>query len=125
MDINHLAPLLMPLRTLPSTYSLERTANYGTIVLACLKETLRHYPPVAGNMPRTVPKGGAHIAGTFVPEGTSVGISQWSINHSTRNFSDPWSYKPERFLQPDQFKDDDFEALQPFSSGPRNCVGKK
>ncbi len=38
-------------------------------MLACLNESLRRYPPVPIGPPRDVPKGGANIAGTFVPEG--------------------------------------------------------
>lgn len=94
-------------------------------MLACLKEALRLYPPVAGEMPRIVPKGGGNIAGSFVPEGTIVAVAQWPANHSTRNFSDPEAFKPERFLEPEKFPNDNFDALQPFSTGPRNCIGKK
>jgi len=42
-----------------------------TYMLACLNESLRRYPPVAVGLPRTVPKGGANVAGTFIPEGVS------------------------------------------------------
>lgn len=94
-------------------------------MIACIKEGLRYYPPVAGQMPRLVPKGGAYIAGQFVPEGTSVCAAQYAMNHSSRNFSDPFSFKPERFLEPAKFPSDDFDVLQPFSNGPRNCIGKK
>lgn len=94
-------------------------------MIACIKEGLRYYPPVAGEMPRVVPKGGAHVAGQFVPEGTSVCAAQYAMNHCSRNFSDPFSFKPERFLEPEKFPDDDFDVLQPFSNGPRNCIGKK
>lgn len=94
-------------------------------MIACLKEGLRYYPPVAGEMSRVVPKGGAHIAGQFVPEGTSVAAAQYPMNHCSRNFKDSLSYKPERFLEPEKFPDDRFDVLQPFSTGPRNCIGKK
>ncbi len=40
-------------------------------MLACLNESLRRYPPIPGGLPRTVPKGGANIAGAFVPQGVS------------------------------------------------------
>jgi cytochrome P450 len=40
-------------------------------LLACLEEALRMYPPVPIGLPRVVPKGGATIAGTFVPENVS------------------------------------------------------
>lgn len=76
-------------------------------------------------MPRIVPKGGANIAGHFVPEDTVVGVAQWPMNHSSRNFSEPFSFKPERFLKPESFPEDDFDSMQPFSVGPRDCIGKK
>lgn len=47
-------------------------------MLECLKESLRMYPPVAAGMPRVVPKGGAKIAGTFVPE--DVGFALLSLH---------------------------------------------
>lgn len=95
------------------------------LVMACLKEGLRYYPPVAGELARRVPKGGAYVAGAFVAEGTMVAASQYAMNHCSRNFSDSFSFKPERFLQPENFPSDNFDALQPFSCGPRNCIGRK
>lgn len=41
-------------------------------MLACLNEALRCYPPVASGLPRVVPKGGAYVAGKFVPEDVSI-----------------------------------------------------
>lgn len=93
-------------------------------VLAVFKEALRFYPPVAGEMPRIVPKGGATVAGQFVPEGITVATAQYAMNHEPRNFTDSFSFKPDRFLTPEKFPKDNFEVLQPFSTGPRNCVGK-
>ena len=40
-------------------------------LLACLDEALRMYPPVPTGLPRVVPKGGASIAGNYVPENVS------------------------------------------------------
>lgn len=94
-------------------------------MLACIKETFRRYPPVPGSMPRVVPKGGATVAGHFVPEGTIVSVAQLPMYHSARNFSQPFSFQPERFLQPERFPDDKPGAIQPFGIGPRDCVGKK
>lgn len=97
-------------------------------MLACLDEALRRYPPVPVGLPRVVPKGGRTFLGRFVPEGTHVGIWQYATNHSAANWTDPEAYRPERFLGGDEgakYRDDKKEALQPFSFGPRNCIGRK
>lgn len=112
-----------------SSFESEHDIAFSSVqnlpyMLACLREGLRRYPPVAGPLPRVVPKGGAHVAGHFVPEGTVVGVAQWPMNHSKRNFSDPFAFKPERFLTPEKFPDDKLDAVQPFSTGPRDCIGK-
>lgn len=95
-------------------------------MLACLDEGLRIYPPVAGGLPRVVPAGGATIAGSFVPENAVVSVWQMAAYHSEKNFHDPLSFKPERFLNRNSKTgpQDRFEVLQPFSVGPRNCIGR-
>jgi cytochrome P450 len=42
------------------------------------------------------------------------------------NFTSPNSYLPERWLHPtpSRFIDDNRAVLQPFSVGPRNCIGR-
>ncbi|OTA87086.1 hypothetical protein M434DRAFT_399648 [Hypoxylon sp. CO27-5] len=95
-----------------------------TYMLACLDECLRMYPPVAGGFPRVAPKGGGMVAGHFVPEGYTVSVWQWAVNHDTRFWADPYEFKPERFLSDPRYKNDKFDAMQPFSVGPRNCIGK-
>jgi cytochrome P450 len=122
----HLATLLSPHIAVPLMTHLSMPYSRIILaVLACLREALRCYPPVAGPLPRVVPKGGANITGHFVPEGTTVVVAQWPMNHSTRNFSDPFSFRPERFLTPEKFPYDKLDAVQPFSTGPRDCIGKK
>ncbi|KAI0123374.1 cytochrome p450 monooxygenase [Xylariales sp. AK1849] len=93
-----------------------------TYMIACLNEALRRYPPVPTGMPRVVPKGGATIVDGFVPEGMIVSIWQWAAYHSSRNFKDPFEFNPERLLGTNT--DDKMEVLQPFSVGPRNCIGR-
>lgn len=105
------------------------SVNNLSYMLACLNEALRAYPPVPIGLPRVVPKGGAPIAGHAIPEGTVVAVWQWATYHSEKNFVEPFSYRPERFLRDGEgegeFKDDKLDALQPFSVGPRNCIGRK
>ncbi|KAI1389246.1 putative cytochrome P450 monooxygenase [Hypoxylon trugodes] len=95
-----------------------------TYMLACLDECLRMYPPVAVGFPRVTPKGGGTIAGHFIPAGYTVSVWQWAINHDPRFWTDPYEFKPERFLGDPRYKNDRFDAMQPFSVGPRNCIGK-
>ncbi|KAB2573753.1 Cytochrome P450 monooxygenase rdc4 [Lasiodiplodia theobromae] len=92
---------------------------------ACVQEGLRLYPPVPIGGPRQTPEGGAVICGKWVPGGTTVFVSQYSAYHSPLNFRDPDSLIPERWLDGTGFEKDSKEVLQPFSFGPRNCLGKK
>ncbi|KAL2218231.1 benzoate 4-monooxygenase cytochrome P450 [Thermoascus aurantiacus ATCC 26904] len=97
---------------------------------AVLEESLRIYPPVPAMIPRRVPDSGAIIDNQFVPGGTSVSMFQFSAFHAESNFAEPESFIPERWLDDnknnssDRFASDCKEALQPFSYGPRNCLGK-
>ena len=56
---------------------------------------------------------------------TSVSVWQIASNYSTRNFTKPEEFRPERFLGDPEFAQDDLKAMQPFSIGPRNCIGTK
>ncbi|KAK2763043.1 hypothetical protein FQN54_009676 [Arachnomyces sp. PD_36] len=103
---------------------LNATANLPYLQ-AVIEETLRIYPPVASGLPRVVPEGGAFISDRFVPEGTAVSVTHWSANQSSSNFAQPKSFIPERWLEGNsRFASDKRDARQPFSVGPRNCIGK-
>ncbi|KAF2712007.1 pisatin demethylase [Pleomassaria siparia CBS 279.74] len=95
---------------------------------ACIEEGLRIFPPVPVGLLRTVPKGGAVIDGHQVPEGYSVCVTSWAASHSPANFANPDAFIPERFLNtPDsksRFGNDIKKAAQPFSTGPRGCIGR-
>ncbi|GAQ08154.1 isotrichodermin C-15 hydroxylase [Aspergillus lentulus] len=113
----------------PSEIRLSSIAALS-YVNAVLDESLRIYPPIPAMLPRLVPEEGAMINGEYVPAGTSVSISLWSTFHSSANFHDPDSFIPERWLvSPEEeangrFSMDRKEAFQPFSYGPRNCLGQ-
>ena len=91
---------------------------------ACIEEGLRIYQPTPASLPRRVPQEGAFIAGKWIPGDVSVAISQWATNRHTVNFRDFASFIPERFLGDTKYASDNFAAFQPFSTGPRNCIGK-
>lgn len=93
-------------------------------LLAVLSESLRYFPPVATGFPRQTPPAGATISGHYIPAKTSVYVSSYPAGHSTRNFRDPEVFAPERWMGDPKYADDKRNALQPFSFGPRNCLGK-
>ncbi|KAL6835594.1 cytochrome P450 [Trichoderma sp. SZMC 28015] len=100
------------------------SVNNLPFMFACINEALRLYPPVALGLPRIVPREGAVIAGQFVPQGMTVSTWHWAIYHSERLWAKPFEFHPERFLHDPSFANDRLEALQPFSVGPRNCLGR-
>ncbi|KAI0205168.1 cytochrome P450 [Astrocystis sublimbata] len=112
-----------------STFTSDKEITLTSVgnlpyMLAVLNETLRRYPPIAGSLPRQTPKGGAMIDGLFVPEDTVVSLYQWAVNHDKRYWTEPEKFVPERWMGDAKYKNDQIDAMQPFSVGPRNCLGK-
>lgn len=94
------------------------------VMNAVIQETFRLYPPAPGSLPRVSPKGGSMVAGTFVPPDTQIGVPQYPASRSSHNFTDPGKYAPERFLGDERYAHDKRAVIQPFSVGPRNCIGQ-
>ncbi|KAI3228057.1 hypothetical protein DTO012A7_6640 [Penicillium roqueforti] len=87
---------------------------------AVISESLRIYPSASQGFPRLSP--GAEIGGVYIPRGTEVYTSAWTVTHDPRYFHDPYVFKPSRWLDP--ACTDLKEASQPFSLGPRGCLGQ-
>ncbi|KAK4235242.1 hypothetical protein C8A03DRAFT_17988 [Achaetomium macrosporum] len=105
------------------------SANRLTYMLAVLDEAMRVFPPVPSQLPRVCQAEGAVICGYQVPGGTGLDIWPYAMNHCSRNFTEPEKFIPERWLAEDEYEGHRFDksrhaALQPFSVGPRNCIGK-
>ncbi|EON99670.1 putative cytochrome p450 protein [Phaeoacremonium minimum UCRPA7] len=94
-------------------------------MMAVLHETLLIYPPVPSAIPRKAPPNGTTIRGEYIPPDTILQIWQWPMFHNPKLFKDPERLIPERWLGDPEFASDRLEAAQPFSVGPRNCIGKK
>ncbi|KAF1810767.1 benzoate 4-monooxygenase cytochrome P450 [Eremomyces bilateralis CBS 781.70] len=90
---------------------------------ACIEEGLRMYPPAPTGLPRLTPPGGTAICGEWVPGNTTVYVTPFTAFRSATNFRNPGDFIPERWISSD-YDSDNKSVLQPFSVGPRNCIGK-
>lgn len=75
-------------------------------------------------MPRIVPAGGRIIASQWTAPGTRVSDHHYTAYRYPANFKNPDAFVPERWLGDPDYGDDRRKALQPFSYGPRNCLGQ-
>ncbi|PVH96689.1 cytochrome P450 [Periconia macrospinosa] len=97
---------------------------------AVIKEGLRLCPPIPWVLPRKVPVGGDSVCGVWLPGGTPVSIQAYSINRDPTYFYSADEFLPERWLpeatdNPESpFYSDQRDAIQPFSVGPRSCMGQ-
>ncbi|KAI3333250.1 cytochrome P450 [Ustulina deusta] len=87
---------------------------------AVVNEGLRLYPPGPQGFPRVSP--GFELHGHYIPAGTEIYTSAWTVMHDEKYFAEPMEFVPERWLDPDS--QDVKEASQPFSLGPRGCLGR-
>jgi len=60
-----------------------------------------------------------------------VGVHQYAAYHSARNFARPNEFAPERWMsgveaeaEGSEWRRDDRAVFNPFSVGPRNCIGR-
>ena len=105
---------------------------------AVIQEGLRIYPPLPLGLPRVVPEGGDTVDGHLLPAGVSltrkrqrhterescqtvVSTNPIAASLSSSNFDDPFEFRPYRW----QNGQDMLEASQPFSLGPRGCLGRR
>ncbi|KAH8667330.1 cytochrome P450, partial [Tricladium varicosporioides] len=97
---------------------------------ACIDESMRMSPPAAVAPWREVLGDGVTIDGHFIPAGYDVGTAIYAIHHNANYYPEPHVYKPERWLAESApgVKAPSAvlaaSAFNPFSIGPRGCVGK-
>ncbi|PPQ66862.1 hypothetical protein CVT24_008570 [Panaeolus cyanescens] len=121
--------------------------NSLTYALAVFYETLRLYPPVSiesrashhawlttnvrkvGAIPKTttedtsvnITNAEGQVKRVPLPKGTYIDIHIAAIHKNPRYWSDPKTFKPARFLEPNWPRD----AFLPFSAGSRACLGRR
>ncbi|KAL4760558.1 cytochrome P450 [Aspergillus foveolatus] len=109
--------------------TIQKVSTELPYLLACFDEAFRLYPPVpTGLQRRTLAP--TLISGYEIPPGTIVSVHQSGAYRSESNFHLPNNFIPERWL-PDAknnpsspFYHDNRAVVQPFSVGPRNCIGR-
>ena len=107
-----------------SDISMERLAKM-LYLNACIKEAMRLYPSVPGGLLHLTPAEGSIICGHFIPPGVTVSAPHLPMYTSVKNFKDPLLFIPERWTDDERFAEDKRAAVQPFSVGSRDCLGKK
>ncbi|KAJ2960252.1 hypothetical protein NQZ79_g4399 [Umbelopsis isabellina] len=112
---------VMPSRDTVLKYKEARKENLPYL-WAVIMEVTRMMPVVPVGMPRICPKGGEVIAGKYIPEGTVVEVPVWSIHYHPDIFEDPYTFRPERWLEPGADELTKYNIA--FSVGPRMCAGK-
>ncbi|MCJ1387185.1 hypothetical protein MMC18_000025 [Xylographa bjoerkii] len=95
---------------------------------ACIDESLRLTPPVAGLMSREVLPGGLDIDGHHFPAGVDIGTCHYALQHSETYYRNAFGYDPLRWIISDRNTAEDVALAQSafcaFSIGPRGCAGK-
>jgi len=90
---------------------------------ACINEALRIHSTSSLGLPRLVPEGGLNVLGRHYHEGTVLSVPSYSIHRESKTWGDdPENFRPERWLENDASVL--HKAFNPFSFGPRACVGK-
>ncbi|RUP46383.1 cytochrome P450 [Jimgerdemannia flammicorona] len=87
---------------------------------AVLNETMRMYLQAGQGIRRIIDKD-VVLGGYLIPKETKIIASTSQAARDPTVWSEPEKFKSERFLE----EDVPIDAFMPFSSGSRNCIGKK
>lgn len=109
----------------PGTPMTPTSLSKLQFMKACIKESQRLKPIVPTNG-RVLPVD-VVIKGYRIPKGITVLAEHEYASKSAKNFEDPHSFKPERWLREKGKHDGTFNpfAVLPFGFGPRMCVGRR
>ncbi|KAJ4470810.1 cytochrome P450 monooxygenase pc-bph [Lentinula aciculospora] len=93
---------------------------------ACINEGLRIHSTSALGLPRLVPKDGMTVEGVTFLEGTVLSVPSYTIHRDTEVWGDDIEdFHPERWLNlVGDKKELVNKTFNPFSVGPRACVGR-
>ena len=85
-------------------------------------------PPAVGSHWREAELEGQYVDGIFIPGGYDVGTCIYAIHHNEDYFPTSFEFLPERWLPGYDLSEEKpaagKEAFNPFSIGPRACIGR-
>ncbi|OQE11748.1 hypothetical protein PENVUL_c002G08830 [Penicillium vulpinum] len=113
----------------PDLIGMGTQMHQCVFLRACIEESMRLSPSAASSLWREVTDTGADVDGQYLPPGVDVGTCIYSIHHNPAYYPQPFSFRPERWIANEaHLVQSDVElarsAFNPFSIGPRSCIGK-
>lgn len=113
----------------PNEIIMGQKMHQCVFLRACIEESMRLSPSAASALWREVTDAGADVDGEFVPPGVDVGTCIYSIHHNPAYYPQPFNFRPERWIPKEaELIQSDVDlarsAFNPFSIGPRSCIGK-
>ncbi|XP_061393813.1 probable cytochrome P450 12c1, mitochondrial [Musca vetustissima] len=97
---------------------------------ACIKEALRIYPVLFGNI--RITGRNLNLSGYQIPKDTNVFMASNMLLHEAKYFPKPLEFIPERWLRSTETGMQEYSAKHinpfiflPFGFGPRSCLGKR
>ncbi|KAJ9604176.1 hypothetical protein H2200_011010 [Cladophialophora chaetospira] len=92
---------------------------------AVVKEGLRCHPAAGLTLERIVPPQGITICGRFIPGGTIVGCSAWTVHRSPLFGAHPEQFRPKRWIEASTEQKRLMEnSLFTFGAGSHTCIGR-
>ncbi|KAH7886910.1 cytochrome P450 [Phlebopus sp. FC_14] len=90
---------------------------------AVINEALRVHSTSSLGLPRVAPEGGLTINGIHFPQGSILSVPTYTIHRDKNAWGeDSDEFRPERWFERDHATMQ--KAFNPFSFGPRSCVGR-
>lgn len=92
-------------------------------IVAAVHEVLRYSTKLPMSVPHSTTQD-CKLDGYFIPKGTMVMTNLWAIHRDEEHWEQPYSFRPEHFLDETGTVRKHPEGFVPFSTGRRVCIGE-
>ncbi|KAF5177347.1 Corytuberine synthase [Thalictrum thalictroides] len=89
---------------------------------ACIKEAMRLHPAAPFLLPRRGIEA-CEVMGYTIPKDCKIIVNAYAIGRDPNSWTDPLTFRPERFLESDVDYHGSHYQFIPFGSGKRICIG--